>query len=182
MRTRFALGLAPVFLTLVACRGSATLGEDKPKLELTSSSFTAGQIPTKFTCDGSDTSPALAWGAPPAMTQSFALIVIDRDAPIGEFVHWVAYNLPAEKRELAEGLPKQEQLPDGTRQGMNDFDKVGYGGPCPPGKSPHRYAFQLYALDTKLNLPGGATREQVEKALKGHILARGELTGRYQRP
>lgn len=181
MRTSFALGLTLAFSVLVACGGSATPGQDKPKLELTSSSFTAGQIPAKFTCDGSDTSPALAWGAPPAMTQSFALIVIDRDAPIGEFVHWVAYNLPAEKWNLSEGLPKQEQLPDGTRQGMNDFDKVGYGGPCPPGKSPHRYVFELYALDTKLNLPGGATREQVEKALKGHILARGELTGRYQR-
>lgn len=182
MRTSFALGLVLAFLISVACRGSATVGDDKPKLELTSSSFAAGQIPTKFTCDGSDSSPALAWGAPPAMTQSFALIVIDPDAPGGEFVHWVAYNLPAEKRDLAEGLPKQEQLPDGTRQGVNDFGKTGYGGPCPPGKSTHRYVFELYALDMKLNLPGGTTREQVEKALKGHILARSELTGRYQRP
>jgi Raf kinase inhibitor-like YbhB/YbcL family protein len=181
MRTGVVVGLALAFLMLVACRGSATLGEDKPKLELTSASFAAGQIPAKFTCDGSDTSPKLGWGAPPATTQSFALIVFDPDAPSGEFVHWVAYNLPAEKRELAEGLPKQEQLPDGTRQGMNDFDKTGYGGPCPPGKLPHRYVFVLYALDTKLSLPRGATREQVEKALKGHILARGELIGRYQR-
>ena len=181
MRTSFALGLVVSLSVLAACRGSATPGQEKQKLELTSSSFTAGQIPTKFTCDGSDTSPTLAWSATPAMTQSFALIVIDPDAPSGEFVHWVAYNLPAEKRDLAEGLPKQEQLPDGTRQGINDFGKAGYGGPCPPGKSAHRYVFELYALDTKLNLPGGATREQVEKALKGHVLARGELTGRYQR-
>jgi Raf kinase inhibitor-like YbhB/YbcL family protein len=181
MRARVVVGLAAAFLILAACRGSATFGEDKPKLELTSASFAAGQIPAKFTCDGSDTSPALAWGTPPATTESFALIVFDPDAPAGEFVHWVVYNLPAEKRELAEGLPKQEQLPDGARQGMNDFGKTGYGGPCPPGKSTHRYVFVLYAVDTKLNLPRGATREQVEKALKGHILARGELIGRYQR-
>jgi len=181
MRASVAVGLALAFLMLVACRESATLGEDKPKLELSSSSFAAGQIPAKFTCDGSDTSPGLAWGTPPAKTQSFALIVFDPDAPAGEFVHWVAYNLPAVKRELAEGLPKQEQLPDGARQGMNDFGKTGYGGPCPPEKSAHRYVFVLYALDAKLNLPRGATREQVEKALQGHILARSELIGRYQR-
>jgi Raf kinase inhibitor-like YbhB/YbcL family protein len=92
----------------------------------------------------------------------------------------VLYDLPAEKRELPEGLPNQAQLPDGSRQGQNDFDKTGYGGPCPPGKSAHRYVFALYALDSRLNLPIGATRKQVEKAMKGHVLAYGELIGRYQ--
>jgi Raf kinase inhibitor-like YbhB/YbcL family protein len=95
-------------------------------------------------------------------------------------VHWVLYDLPAEKRELPEGLPKQEQLPDGSRQGQNDYDKIGYVGPCPPAGS-HRYVFALYALDSRLNLPAGATRKQVESALKGHILAHGELIGRYRR-
>lgn len=173
----FVLGLsAPT-----GCGGSATLGEGKPAMELTSSGIQGGEVQKKFTCDGSDVSPELAWSAPPAGTKSFALLMIDPDAPVGEFVHWVVYDLPGELRGLPEGVPKQAQLADGSRQGKNDFDKAGYGGPCPPGHSPHRYVFTLYALDTKLNLPGGATRKQVENALKGHILARGEVIGRYHR-
>ena len=166
---------------LAGCRGSATLGEGKPQMTLTSSSFQGGAIPKAASCDGSDTSPALAWGEAPAGVRSFALIVVDQDAPLGSFVHWVLYDIPAEARALPEGVPTQAQLPDGSRQGKNDFDKVGYGGPCPPGKSAHRYVFALYALDAKLGLPAGATRGQVEDALKGHLLAHGELTGRYQR-
>jgi len=176
-----AVGLVVVRAGLAGCRGPVALGEGKPTLELTSSSFRGGEIQKKFTCDDADTSPELAWAAPPAGTQSFALIVVDRDALLGSFVHWVLYDLPAEKRELPEGLPKQERLPDGSRQGRNDFDKTGYGGPCPPGTSAHRYVFALYALDSRLNLPAGATRRQVENALKGHILAHGELIGGYQR-
>ena len=103
------------------------------------------------------------------------------DAPIGQFVHWVIYDLPAGVRELPEALPAQEQFADGSRQGTNDFGRIGYGGPCPPGSSRHRYVFRLYALDRKLNLPAGATRSQAEEAMKGHILAHGELIGRYQR-
>ncbi len=91
------------------------------------------------------------------------------------------YDLPPDKRELPEGTPNQEQLPDGSRQGRNGFDKIGYGGPCPPGSSPHRYVFDLYALDTRLDLPAGASKTQVVKAAQGHILASGELVGRYQR-
>jgi Raf kinase inhibitor-like YbhB/YbcL family protein len=97
-----------------------------------------------------------------------------------KFVHWIVYDLPAEAREIPEDLPKQEQLPDGSRQGRTDFDKIGYGGPCPPGHSAHRYAFMLYALDSKLGLAAGAKKKQVEKAMKGHILAQGELIGRYK--
>jgi Raf kinase inhibitor-like YbhB/YbcL family protein len=170
-----------MLIGLVGCRGSATLGEGTPTLQLTSSSFQGGEIPKQFTCDGTESSPELAWIAPPAGTQSFALTAVDRDSPLNfAFVHWVLYDLPAEKRELPEGLPKQAQLPDGSRQGQNDDDKTGYMGPCPPGKAAHRYVFALYALDSRLNLPAGATRKQVEKALKGHILAHGELIGRYQ--
>jgi Raf kinase inhibitor-like YbhB/YbcL family protein len=170
-----------VFTGLAGCRGSAIIDEGTATLELRSPSFQGGEMPKKCTCDGGESSPALAWAAPPPGTQSVALIAVDRDSPLNySFVHWVLYNLPADKRELSEGLPKQEQLPDGSRQGQNDFDKSGYGGPCPLGKSAHRYAFALYAVDTKLNLPAAATRKQVESALRGHILAHSELVGRYQ--
>ncbi|MGB6689828.1 MAG: YbhB/YbcL family Raf kinase inhibitor-like protein [Terracidiphilus sp.] len=162
------------------CRGSAAPGEGSPLLALTSPGIQAGEIPKKHTCDGADASPELKWSGAPAGTQSFALIAIDLDAPLGEFVHWAIYDLPAAARELPEGLPAQEQLADGSRQGRNDFGGIGYGGPCPPGSAPHRYVFRLYALDTKLNLPAGATRSQVEEAMKGHILAHGELMVRYR--
>jgi len=180
-----ALALVLALGGMVGCRGSATLGEGKPTLALASSSFQEGKIPKAFTCDGSDASPELSWSQPPSGTQSFALIAVDRDSLFGSFTHWffphwILYNLPPEVRELPEALPKQEQLADGSRQGLNGFDKVGYVGPCPPGKSPHRYAFVLYALDSKLELPAGATRKLVEKALEKHILAQGELIGRYQ--
>ena len=152
------------------------------KLTLTSSAFEAGgTIPKKFTCDGPDVSPALNWNDPPAGTQSFALIADDPDAPVGTWVHWVLYDLPATARSFDENVPKQEQLSNGARQGRNDFGKIGYGGPCPPPGKPHRYFFKLYALDAKLNLKAGATKADLEKAMHGHILAQGELMGRYGR-
>ncbi len=151
-------------------------------LKLTTTAFQPGAaIPKKFTCDGPDVSPALAWTDAPAGTQSFALIMDDPDAPVGTWVHWVLYNLPANARELAEGVPRQEELPSGARQGRNDFRKIGYGGPCPPGGPAHRYFFKLYALDSKTSLKPGATKADLEKAMKGHILAQAELIGRYQR-
>jgi hypothetical protein len=150
-------------------------------MNLTSTSFQGSQIPAKFTCSGAGISPYLAWSAPPAGTASFALIVTDPDAPGRTFVHWVLYDLPSGMRSLPEGLPALGQHADGSRQGRNDFGEIGYGGPCPPGNSAHHYHFTLYALDAKLNLPVGATRAQVETAMQGHILARGELVGLYQR-
>jgi len=150
--------------------------------QVTSTAFLPGEmIPKKFTCDGPDVSPPLAWNAPPAGTESFALIVDDPDAPVGTWVHWVLYDLPASAREIAEGVTKQEQLPSGARQGRNDFGKIGYGGPCPPPGKPHRYFFKLYALDAKPNLKAGATKADVERALKGRILGQAELMGRYGR-
>ncbi len=140
-----------------------------------------GTIPKKFTCDGSDVSPPLAWSGAPPGTHSFALIVDDPDAPVGTWVHWVLYDLPANTKELAEGVPKQEQLSNGARQGRNDFRKIGYGGPCPPPGKPHRYFFKLYALDKKLDLSAGASKAETESAMKGHILAQAELLGRYGR-
>jgi len=182
---RVPYGVAAALLVILAapmgCREGARIVDGPPILNLTSSSFQGGEISKQCTCDGAEASPEFSWVAPPAGTQSFALIAFDKDSRFGySFVHWVLYDLPADKRELPEGFPKQSQLEDGSRQGPNDFDKTGYAGPCPPGKSAHRYVFTLYALDSKLNLPAGATRKQVENAAKGHVLAYGELIGRYQ--
>lgn len=151
-------------------------------LQLTSTDFSSGgDIPKRFTCEGDDTSPALQWKEPPAGTQSFALIAVDPDAPVGTWVHWVIYDLPPTQRSLAQNFPKTEQSNDGSRQGTNDFKMIGYGGPCPPPGTPHRYFFKLYALNIKLNLEPGATKKEVERAMQGHILARGEYLGRYSR-
>jgi Raf kinase inhibitor-like YbhB/YbcL family protein len=151
-------------------------------LQISNAAFSVGEaIPKKFTCDGPDVSPQLKWNDAPPNTQAFALIMDDPDAPAGTWVHWVLYDLPANTRELSEGVAKQEQLSSGARQGRNDFGKTGYGGPCPPPGKPHRYFFKLYALDTKLNLKAGATKADVERAVKGHILAQAELTGKYGR-
>lgn len=178
-------GLLGAFLLLISpgvTIHSQMDGETAMAISITSSAFpTEGTIPKKFTCDGPDVSPALAWGGAPQTTQSFALIMDDPDAPVGTWVHWVLYDLPANTKELAENLLKQEQLPNGARQGRNDFRRIGYGGPCPPPGKPHRYFFKLYALDKKLDFEAGATKADVESAMKGHILAQGELLGRYGR-
>ena len=149
---------------------------------LRSEAFTPGaDIPRKFSCQGSDMSPALVWTDPPAGTQSLVLIVDDPDAPAGTWVHWVLYDLPPSPRRLEEALQPTAELPGGGRQGTNDFGKSGYGGPCPPPGKPHRYFFKLYALDSRLNLKAGATKGDVEQAMKGHVLGKAELMGRYRR-
>ncbi|MGA3010823.1 MAG: YbhB/YbcL family Raf kinase inhibitor-like protein [Terracidiphilus sp.] len=173
-----AAGILIVVAPLPGCHASNAKGGT---MNLTTTSFEGSQIPAKFTCSGAGISPQLAWSAIPAGTMSFALIVTDPDAPGRTFVHWVLYDLPVETRALAEGLPDQGQLADGSRQGRTDFGEIGYGGPCPPPGSLHHYHFTLYALDAKLNLPVGATRAQVEAAMQGHILARGELVGLFKR-
>ena len=150
--------------------------------EISSTAFPdGGMIPKKFTCDGADVSPPLSWTPAPAGTQSFALIMDDPDAPAGTWVHWVIYNLPADTSELPEGVEKQKQLASRAIQGRNDFRRIGYGGPCPPPGKPHRYSFKLYALDTELNLKTEATKPELERALKSHILGETELMGRYGR-
>lgn len=167
---------------LSACSRS-TSQPNVPSLDLKSSSFAGDTIPQKYSsCGGqNDVSPELSWNSPPDRTQSFALIVFDQDSLLGfQFTHWVLYDLSPDKRKLEENVAKQAQLPDAFRQGPNDYDRIGYVGPCPPGHSPHHYVFDLYALDTKLNLPPGATRKQVVKAMKGHVLARGEVVARFQ--
>jgi Raf kinase inhibitor-like YbhB/YbcL family protein len=139
-----------------------------------------GEIPTKFTRQGSDISPALAWTQASPKTQSFALIMEDPDASVVPFVHWLIYDLPVGTLGLPEGVTSAPQLPNGARQGRNDFDKVQYSGPCPPRGSAHRYVFTLYALNTRLGLDPGATRTKLENAMKGHILKKTELHGRFQ--
>ena len=139
-----------------------------------------GKIPGKYTCDGMDISPPLAWTSGPEGTKTFALICDDPDAPMGTWVHWVLFNLPADIIELRENVPPERELESGAKQGMNDFRKIGYGGPCPPGGT-HRYYFKLYALDTEINLEAGATKSELLKAMEGHILAEGQLMGRYER-
>ena len=151
-------------------------------LSISSPAFKDGErIPAKYTCDGQGISPPLSWGEPPAGTRAFALICDDPDAPSGVFTHWVLFNLPASTRQLPEGVPAQNQLQNGALHGRNDFRRNGYGSPCPPSGPAHRYRFTLYALDKPLDLKAGVSKQQVIDAMKGHILAQGQLTGTYQR-
>jgi Raf kinase inhibitor-like YbhB/YbcL family protein len=177
------IGIASVMLLLFgSMAGGLKMGGTTMAFSMKSASFAhEGDIPKKHTCDGADVSPALSWSDPPAAAQSFSLIMDDPDAPAGTWVHWVIYNIPGQARQLPEDVPKQAELKDGSRQGRNDFAKPGYGGPCPPRGGPHRYFFKLYVLDTKLNLPPSATKADLEKAMKGHVLAQTELMGRYKR-
>ena len=152
------------------------------RITITSPAFTQGSpIPAKYTCDGQDVSPPLKWSGMPAGTLGLVLICDDPDAPAGTWVHWILYNLPPMPTELTERVPAEEVLTEGTRQGLNDFKRVGYGGPCPPQGKPHRYSFKLYALDVELDLKPKASKAQVVAAMQGHILAEGELMGTYQR-
>jgi len=149
--------------------------------QLSTSAFHNGVIPKNFSCEGEDVSPALVWTEAPAGTQSFALIADDPDAPAGTWVHWVLYDLPAGERGLPEGIAKDRQLPSGASQGKNDFGQIGDNGPCPPHGATHRYFFKLWALDSKTNLRAGASKADLEHAMKGHILGSTELVGRFRR-
>ena len=150
-------------------------------MELKSTAFKEGMnIPPRHTCDNLDVSPALEWSNIPSGTKSFALICDDPDAPAGTWVHWVLFNIPAKVRELKENQSKTETLTNGARQGKNDFGKLGYGGPCPPGGT-HRYYFKLYALDIELDSKPGITKKELLKAMDGHELEEGQLMGRYKR-
>ena len=150
--------------------------------ELRSPAFSSsGEIPVTYTCDGADLSPPLSWSDPPTKTKGFALIADDPDAPAGTWVHWVLYGLAGTLPELPEGVPAQDTVPGIGTQGVNDFRKVGYGGPCPPRGPGHRYFFRLYALDIELTLPLRKTKQDLLKAIEGHVLGRVELMGWYMR-
>ena len=137
-------------------------------------------IPDKYTCKGKNISPPLQWVDFPNETKSFVLINDDPDAPSGTWVHWVLFNIPADQTELKENIQQKKIFDNGTRQGMTDFGRSAYGGPCPPSGT-HRYFFKLYALDIMLDLPAGSTKEEIEKAMQGHILASGELIGKFKK-
>ena len=160
----------------------AQLGEEGVMaFELISSAFSGGEaIPRRHTCDGEDLSPALAWEDAPEGVASFALIMDDPDAPVGTWVHWVLFNIPATARSLEEGMAPDAQLADGSRHGSNSWGRLGYGGPCPPSGI-HRYFFKLYALDEALDLEPGASKEDLLEAIQGHVLAQTELMGTYSR-
>ena len=151
-------------------------------MQISTTSFPAeGTIPKKYTCDAEDVSPALTWSGAPAAAKAFALIADDPDAPVGTWTHWLIWNVPANVHHFTEGVAKTPQLPDGSRQGQNDFKKVGYNGPCPPPGKPHRYYFKLFALDAPLEVKAGATRKELESAMKGHVVAEAQFMGRYGR-
>ena len=150
-------------------------------MELTSSAFNEnGMIPSKYTCDGADVSPPLKWGSLPDGTKSLVLICDDPDAPVGTWVHWVYYDIPVHTKDLPENVAPDERPASGGIQGTNDFRRIGYGGPCPPGGT-HRYFFKLYALDTLLNLSPGATKSQIVKAMENHVVDHVQLMGKYHR-
>lgn len=163
----------------------STNAEEVKKMQLTSPSFeNQSHIAREFTCDGEDISPALEWSDVPEGTRSFALIVDDPDAPDPAdpkmtWVHWVLYNMPATVSSLPQGV-RDDDLPQGTLQGLNDWKKTGYGGPCPP-VGEHRYFHKLYALDMVLEDLARPTKAKLEKAMEGHILSKAELIGLYQR-
>ncbi len=178
--------MAAVSLTLAFALAAGTSSAAETKkgntMQLTSTAFKEGkEIPSKYTCDGRDLSPPLKWGDVPAGAKSLALITDDPDAPVGTWVHWVVYDLPATATELPEGVAKAQTVEGGAKQGFNDFKRLGYGGPCPPRGKPHRYFFKLYALDAPLDLKPGATKKEVERAMEKHVLAEANLMGTYQR-
>lgn len=155
-------------------------------MELTSTAFKTGEtLPKKYSCEGEDLSPPLAWSGAPAQTRSFAFIMDDPDAPAGTWVHWVLYDLPPGFQKLSEGLPKNPSLANGAKHGacwgVDSFSRAGYYGPCPPPGKVHRYIFRLYALDKLLGLKPKAAKDEVLSAMKGHVLAQAELTGLYKR-
>ncbi len=173
--------LTACFGLLVALNMSLKKGETMSRFILESSAFKHNQeIPAPYTCQGADSSPDLGWHGEPADTKSFALICSDPDAPHGTFIHWVAYDIPAQVHELAAGIQDGDTLENGAKHGINSFGKLGYGGPCPPSGT-HHYHFDLFALDTVLNKPAGLTEQQLRTAIDGHILAQTRLTGLYKK-
>jgi len=170
-----------VLLCGVSQNSVAQKGDEKMAIIVTSSAFKeAGMIPPKYTCDGQNISPPLKWEQTPQGVKSFALISDDPDAPMGTWVHWVIWNIPAQLNGLSENILPAKDLPDGSKQGVNSSNRQGYTGPCPPSGT-HRYYFKIYALDTMLNLPADSAKQDLLDAMKGHILAEGQLMGKYHR-
>ena len=187
MKAALIAGFGVCLALLGACGDGAkppaeTPSPDVATFSLTSEAFGDDEwIPARFTCDGENVSPPLAWEGAPAETTAYALIMDDPDAPGGTFTHWVLFDLPAETRGMPEGVETSERPLVGGVQGGNDADSIGYAGPCPPSGLPHRYRFTVYALDVPVSLDPGAKKQEVLDAMEGHILARAELVGTYGR-
>lgn len=179
---RYLLCTISIFIFLIGCsNNSGNDSRSKGVISLESSVFGENEnIPSRFTCDGRDISPPLLWSNLPNGTKSIAIITDDPDAPVGTWVHWIIYNMPTTSNKLDENVTRDLQLENGALQGRNDFGKIGYNGPCPP-QGTHRYYYKIYALDSMLNLVPGVNKEKLENAMKGHILAKGQLVGKYGR-
>jgi Raf kinase inhibitor-like YbhB/YbcL family protein len=170
-----------VNLTLINNLPDLGKKEIKMEIEIESRDFKEGDlIPSKFTCDGENISPQLSWTCTVEGVKTFVLLVEDPDAPSGNFTHWIVYNIPARVNSLMQNSTPTKNVPDEILMGTNDFGRIGYGGPCPPSGT-HRYYFRMYGLNTAVHLDSGATKREVLKKMEGHIVARGELMGRYQR-
>jgi Raf kinase inhibitor-like YbhB/YbcL family protein len=184
--------LIPFLFSSARDAGSPPKGPNNPQQErgtppveflITSTAFANGaDIPRRFTCDGPNISPLLAWTQPPSGTQALVLVMDDPDAPRGDWVHWIVYDIPDGTSGLPNNLQPEPELQTGARQGTNDFHKLGYVGPCPPKGKQHRYYFRLYALNQRLGLMPGALKGEVERAMQGHVIAKAELMGHYQKP
>lgn len=170
-----------VVIVLVNFYTSAKTVRKTMNITVSSSAFKDGElIPIKYTCDGDNVSPPLSFALIPDNTNSIALIADDPDAPMGTWVHWVLYNLPADTTKILEAMPKDKTLDNGAKQGANSSNRIGYTGPCPPSGT-HRYFFKVYALDKILTLEPGITKEQLLSAMEGHVLSQGQLMGKYAR-
>ena len=174
---RDALALIVLMLPLTGCGGptvNAPGQQDAAPLTVSSPDLPGGMFPREFTCDGANRIPRLQWSTPPPGTRELAIELLDPDAPGGTFTHWLVYRLPASVTSLA-------AVPAGAAEGVNDFGRRGYGGPCPPRGPAHHYHFRVLALDTRLALAAGAARADLESRMNGHVLAKGELVATYQR-
>jgi Raf kinase inhibitor-like YbhB/YbcL family protein len=177
------LGALAALLVIIGFLGAKKMSTKNHTLQLSSTSFThQSRLPIDHTCEGKDISPQLSWSNVPAGVKSFALICDDPDAPAKTWLHWTMFNIPATVTTLAQGVATTPKLANGACQGITDFGRVGFGGACPPkGHGTHHYIFTLYALDALLNLEPGISRAVLENAMKGHILATGQLIGTYSR-
>lgn len=183
MRVRILIMLiaGAVIFSVATSTPAVSKARRKKVLKVTSSAFAEGaMIPSKYTADGPDISPPLQWNNLPANAKSIAIICDDPDAPRGTWVHWVVWDWPADDKSVEEHQPSQPTLANGAKQGTNDFGKTGYGGPAPPSGT-HRYFFKVYALDGMLDLKPGAKKADLLAAMSGHIVAQGQLMGKYSR-
>ena len=190
--SKLSITIAALFISILACSCArqpqsvsnqtnlppTNQNKATPAIKVTSTAFTEGEaIPRQYTCDGVNISPSLEWTPTPG-AKTLAIVCDDPDAPAGTWTHWLVYNLPGATMGLIENMPAQEKVGGGGMQGTNDFGKIGYGGPCPP-RGTHRYFFKVYALDSELSLKPAATKDQLMKAMEGHVIAQGQLMGTY---